>query len=87
MKLCVIGAGYVGIVSSAGLAEIGNDVVCVDIDKERVEALSRGQLPIFEPGLDELLGRNVAAGRLRFSTEMAAAIRDSSAGSKRCSDA
>ncbi|MEI7446042.1 MAG: UDP-glucose/GDP-mannose dehydrogenase family protein [Burkholderiales bacterium] len=69
MKVTVFGAGYVGLVSGACLAEMGNDVMCVDVDRLRVERLSRGEIPIHEPGLDVLVTRNAAAGRLRFTDD------------------
>ena len=74
MKISVFGAGYVGLVTSACLAEMGNSVVCVDVDPQRVAALGRGEIPIHEPGLDTLVQRNAAAGRLQFTTEAAAAV-------------
>jgi UDPglucose 6-dehydrogenase len=74
MKVTVIGAGYVGLVSAAGFAELGNDVVCADIDPRRIEKLYRGEIPIVEPGLDELVNRNAGAGRLRFTTEIKEAV-------------
>jgi UDP-glucose 6-dehydrogenase len=74
MKVCVFGAGYVGLVTAACLAEMGNSVVGVDIDQARVAALGRGEVPIHEPGLDEMLRRNAAAGRLRFTTDVAAGV-------------
>lgn len=74
MKISVLGAGYVGLVTAACLAEMGNSVVCVDIDEARVAALGRGEIPIHEPGLDTLVARNRAAGRLRFTTDMALAV-------------
>jgi len=76
MKLAVLGTGYVGLVAGAGFADFGNDVLCVDIDAERVAALHRGELPIHEPGLPDLVRDNVAAGRLVFTTDLGAAVRD-----------
>ena len=69
MKVTVIGTGYVGLVSGACLAEVGNDVLCLDVDPERIRILQGGDLPIHEPGLQEVLRRNVAAGRLHFTTD------------------
>ncbi len=74
MKVCVIGSGYVGLVAGAGFAEIGHDVECVDIDGKKIDALNRGEVPIYEPGLDDLFKRNAKAGRLCFSTEVGRAI-------------
>jgi UDPglucose 6-dehydrogenase len=76
MKVCVIGSGYVGLVSGAGFSETGNDVVCADLDANKVAALSRGEIPIFEPGLDELVERNAKQGRLRFTTDVEGAVAD-----------
>jgi UDPglucose 6-dehydrogenase len=73
MKITVIGAGYVGLVTGTCLAETGNDVVCVDCDRKKIDILNRGHVPIYEPGLAELVARNVSAGRLHFTTEQAAA--------------
>ncbi len=77
MRICVIGTGYVGLVAGTCFADSGNDVVCVDIDEGKVDRLQRGEIPIYEPGLEELVRRNVGEGRLRFSTDVAGGIRDS----------
>src|SRR4051812_18825807 len=77
MKLCVVGTGYVGLVAGTCFAEGGNDVVCVDNVVAKVEALRAGKVPIYEPGLEELIRRNVAEGRLTFTTDLAAAVRES----------
>jgi UDPglucose 6-dehydrogenase len=77
MKLCVIGTGYVGLVAGTCFAESGNDVVCVDNVAAKIEALRRGQVPIYEPGLEELIRRNVTEGRLTFTTDLADAVRRS----------
>ena len=69
MKVSVIGTGYVGLVTGACLADVGNDVLCADIDKEKVRRLQAGEIPIHEPGLDAVVARGAAAGRLRFSTD------------------
>jgi UDPglucose 6-dehydrogenase len=73
MKVTVIGSGYVGLVTGACLAEMGNHVVCLDVDRRKVEMLQRGDIPIHEPGLAEIVIRNAAAGRLQFTTDEAAA--------------
>jgi len=74
MKIAVIGAGYVGLVTAAGFSDFGHDVTCVDIDRGRVEALRRGEIPIYEPGLADMVQRNAALGRLRFTTATAEAV-------------
>jgi len=74
MRLAVIGTGYVGLVAGAGFSDFGNDVVCVDLDHGRVEGLRRGVMPIFEPGLEGLVKRNVDEGRLSFSTKIEEAV-------------
>lgn len=74
MKVTVIGSGYVGLVSGACLAELGNDVVCLDLDREKVALLERGTMPIHEPGLQELVARNVIARRLHFTTSVERAV-------------
>ena len=70
MDICIIGSGYVGLVSGACFAEVGHHVVCVDNDQRKVDMLQRGEIPIYEPGLDELVQRNVAAKRLRFTNSI-----------------
>ncbi len=75
MNVTVVGSGYVGLVVGACLAETGNLVVCADIDGEKIASLSAGRVPIYEPGLDRLIGRNLAEGRLRFTTDVDAAVR------------
>jgi UDPglucose 6-dehydrogenase len=77
MKLCVVGTGYVGLVAGTCFAEGGNDVVCVDIDQRKIADLRSGKVPIYEPGLEELIRRNTADGRLRFTTDLTAAVKDS----------
>src|SRR5437667_4016099 len=77
MKLCVVGTGYVGLVAGTCFAESGNDVICIDNVAEKIEALRRGVVPIYEPGLAELIRRNVSEGRLSFSTDLADAVRRS----------
>lgn len=77
MRVAVIGTGYVGLVAGAGFAETGNDVICADIDQDKIARLNRSEIPIFEPGLDQLVERNLADGRLRFSTDVAMAVRES----------
>ncbi|MCC7071256.1 MAG: UDP-glucose/GDP-mannose dehydrogenase family protein [Deltaproteobacteria bacterium] len=74
MKIAVVGTGYVGLVSGAGLADLGVEVVCVDVDEDKVRRLERGEIPFYEPGLDELVARNVKAGRLTFSCKLAEAV-------------
>ncbi len=73
-RITVIGSGYVGLVAGACFAETGNDVVCADRDETKISGLLRGELPIYEPGLEPIVARNVAEGRLRFTTDLVAAI-------------
>ena len=74
MKVTIIGSGYVGLVTGACLAEQGNNVFCVDVDPKKIEILNSGGVPIYEPGLKEMIERNRAAGRLQFSTDIAASV-------------
>ncbi len=76
MNICVIGTGYVGLVAGTCFAESGNDVICVDIDAKKVERLSNGEVPIYEPGLEELIKRNKEDGRLRFTTNLPMAVKE-----------
>ncbi|HLV07005.1 MAG TPA: UDP-glucose 6-dehydrogenase, partial [Croceibacterium sp.] len=79
MRIVMIGTGYVGLVSGACFSDFGHNVCCVDKDASKVEALREGRIPIFEPGLDELVERNVAAGRLEFTLDLASALPDADA--------
>ena len=74
MKVSIFGTGYVGLVTGTCFAEMGNDVLCVDIDEAKVEALRNGHIPIFEPGLEDLVTANVAKQNLQFSTDIAAGV-------------
>jgi UDPglucose 6-dehydrogenase len=75
VRICVVGTGYVGLVAGTCFADSGNDVICVDIDESKVEALRQGRVPIYEPGLEELIKRSVEEGRLTFTTDLATAVR------------
>ncbi len=77
MKLCVIGTGYVGLVSGACFSDLGNTVWCVDKDKEKINLLNNNHIPIFEPGLKELVGKNYSSGRLKFTTNLKLAVKNS----------
>src|SRR5262245_15288734 len=74
MRICVIGTGYVGLVAGAGFADMGNDVVCCDVDATKIATLGDGRLPIYEPGLEKLVAHNVSEGRLQFSTDIAKGV-------------
>lgn len=76
MKIAIVGTGYVGLVSGACFAEVGADVTCVDVDKAKIDRLHQGEIPIYEPGLDILVSRNAAEGRLHFTTNLADCIND-----------
>lgn len=77
MKLAFVGAGYVGLVAAACFAEMGNEVICVDVDEEKIESLRKGIVPIFEPGLESMVKRSTEGGRLKFTTNLEEAVRNS----------
>jgi UDPglucose 6-dehydrogenase len=77
MNICVVGTGYVGLVTGAVFADLGNEVICLDNQQEKIAELRAGRMPIYEPGLEEMVARNVADGRLSFSTDLADAVRRS----------
>src|ERR1700761_7038109 len=79
MHIAMIGTGYVGLVSGACFADFGHQVTCVDKDEGKIAALRRGEIPIFEPGLDVLVATNVKAGRLNFTTELATPVAEADA--------
>ncbi|MDH4273945.1 MAG: UDP-glucose/GDP-mannose dehydrogenase family protein [Gammaproteobacteria bacterium] len=74
MKITIFGSGYVGLVTGTCLAEVGNEVVCVDIDEQKIEKLKRGEIPIFEPGLEDMVHKNMRDGRLHFTTDIAKGV-------------
>src|SRR5262249_59510277 len=75
MNICVVGTGYVGLVTGAVFADLGNDVVCVDKDQDKIAALKAGGMPIYEPGLEEMVLRNAGDGRLSFTSDLAVSVR------------
>ena len=77
MKICIIGSGYVGLVSGACFSDLGNTVTCVDINREVIKKLNKGIIPIYEPGLQELVERNLKKKRLLFSTNISNSIKKS----------
>ena len=76
-QITIIGTGYVGLVSGAGISDFGHHVTCVDILEEKISSLNQGKIPIYEPGLKDLVNRNIQAGRLVFSTEVGREIKNS----------
>ena len=74
MKLCMIGTGYVGLVSGVCLSDLGNNVICVDKDKSKINALNKGIIPIYEPGLEEILKRNFKQNRINFTDNLKDAV-------------
>src|SRR6516164_562836 len=79
MRVAMIGTGYVGLVSGACFADFGHEVTCIDKDAAKIARLEQGEIPIFEPGLDDLVARNVREGRLKFATDSAEAVREADA--------
>ena len=77
MKLCMIGTGYVGLVSGACFSDLGNSVICVDKDLNKINLLKKGKIPIYEPGLEEMVLRNIKNKRIEFSTNLESSIRNS----------
>ena len=77
MKIAVVGTGYVGLVTGACLSDLGNNVWCVDVNEEKINALKNGEIPIYEPGLEDLVMNNFKAGTLKFTTKIHQALADS----------
>ena len=79
MKIAVVGTGYVGLVTGSCLADVGMDVTCVDVDAQKIANLHKGVLPIYEPGLEDIVERNTKAGRLHFTTDLSEAVQGAEA--------
>ena len=79
MKIVIVGAGYVGLVSGVCFADFGHEIICVEKDPQKLEMLGRGEVPIYEPGLDDLLAKNIDAGRIQFTNDLAGAMTDTEA--------
>src|SRR4051794_1350784 len=79
MRIAIVGSGYVGLVSGACFADFGHQVVCVDKDENKIAALKRGEMPIYEPGLDALVAANMRENRIAFTTDLGAAVREADA--------
>ena len=77
MKICMIGTGYVGLVSGACFADLGNTVWCIDKNKEKIDLLNNNEVPFFEPGLKELVNKNYSSGRLKFTTDLRLGVKNS----------
>ncbi len=77
MKITIVGSGYVGLVTGACFSEVGIDVVCVDIDKKKIDNLNNGIIPIYEPGLEDMIHRNMKKGRISFTTDIREALKES----------
>ena len=76
MRIAVVGTGYVGLVTGTCFAESGNNVTCIDVDEDKIRRLKQGEIPIYEPGLSELVLRNAAVGRLQFTVDLPSAVKD-----------